>query len=269
MHDHSPRALDLQRPARPASPRPARRRPRRAHRSVCARPRRCNRIPPRRPSPGPCGQQLGRYRTCGLSATRAVIGNRGGLGGPPHPHTWRGLMRRTHLAACCRHRRPRSPRRPPRSPSPRTSTRRGWSAWSPSRGSPSTRRRCRRIADLNGGTPHTRTPGYTASAAYVKATLEKAGYEARYEMFNMPEWRETARAGPPAHLAVEQDLQAGHARPTTARRTSTSSRSSTRRRRRCPARSSRSATRRSRPTAAARAAASRPITRPRSRARSR
>ena len=36
------------------------------------------------------------------------------------------------------------------------------------------------------------TPGYTASAAYVKATLEKAGYEARYEMFNMPEWQETA-----------------------------------------------------------------------------
>ena len=27
---------------------------------------------------------------------------------------------------------------------------------------------------------------------YVKATLEKAGYNARYEMFNMPEWHETA-----------------------------------------------------------------------------
>jgi Zn-dependent M28 family amino/carboxypeptidase len=48
------------------------------------------------------------------------------------------------------------------------------------------------IADLNGGTRYTRTPGYTASAAYVKATLEKAGYDARYEMFNMPVWRETA-----------------------------------------------------------------------------
>jgi Zn-dependent M28 family amino/carboxypeptidase len=48
------------------------------------------------------------------------------------------------------------------------------------------------IADLNGGTRYTRTPGYTASAAYVKATLEKAGYDARYEMFNMPEWEETA-----------------------------------------------------------------------------
>ena len=50
------------------------------------------------------------------------------------------------------------------------------------------------IADLNGGTRHTRTPGYTASAAYVKATLEKAGYDAHYEMFNMPEWHETAPA---------------------------------------------------------------------------
>jgi Zn-dependent M28 family amino/carboxypeptidase len=48
------------------------------------------------------------------------------------------------------------------------------------------------IADLNGGTRYTRTPGYTASAAYVKATLEAAGYDAHYEMFNMPEWNETA-----------------------------------------------------------------------------
>ena len=30
------------------------------------------------------------------------------------------------------------------------------------------------IADLNGGNRYTRTPGYTASAAYVKSTLEKA-----------------------------------------------------------------------------------------------
>src|SRR3954464_6607399 len=48
------------------------------------------------------------------------------------------------------------------------------------------------IAHLNGGTRYTRTPGFTASAAYVKATLEKAGYDAHYEMFNMPEWKETA-----------------------------------------------------------------------------
>jgi Zn-dependent M28 family amino/carboxypeptidase len=48
------------------------------------------------------------------------------------------------------------------------------------------------IADLNGGTRATRTPGYTASAAYVKATLEQAGYDAHFEMFNMPEWHENA-----------------------------------------------------------------------------
>ena len=48
------------------------------------------------------------------------------------------------------------------------------------------------IADMNGGNRYTRTAGYTASAAYVKATLEKAGYAARYEMFNMPIWREDA-----------------------------------------------------------------------------
>ena len=48
------------------------------------------------------------------------------------------------------------------------------------------------IADFNGGTRYTRTSGFTASAAYVKATLEKAGYAARYEMFNMPIWHEEA-----------------------------------------------------------------------------
>jgi Zn-dependent M28 family amino/carboxypeptidase len=48
------------------------------------------------------------------------------------------------------------------------------------------------IADLNGGTRYTRTSGYTASAEYVKATLEKAGYDAHYEMFNMPIWQENA-----------------------------------------------------------------------------
>ncbi|HKE71963.1 MAG TPA: PA domain-containing protein, partial [Nocardioidaceae bacterium] len=48
------------------------------------------------------------------------------------------------------------------------------------------------IADVNGGTRYTRTSGFTASAAYVKATLEKAGYDAHYEMFNMPQWQENA-----------------------------------------------------------------------------
>jgi len=60
------------------------------------------------------------------------------------------------------------------------------------------------IADKNGGTRYTRTTGYTASAAYVKATLEKAGYDARYEMFNMPEWRENA---PPVLQQVSPTLK--------------------------------------------------------------
>jgi len=53
-------------------------------------------------------------------------------------------------------------------------------------------RALQRIADRNGGTRSTRSAGFIASAAYVKATLEKAGYNAHYEMFNMPEWRENA-----------------------------------------------------------------------------
>jgi Zn-dependent M28 family amino/carboxypeptidase len=49
------------------------------------------------------------------------------------------------------------------------------------------------IADLNGGTRYTRTPGFTASAAYVKSTLEKTGaYNVSYSMFNMPVWEELA-----------------------------------------------------------------------------
>src|SRR3954465_566630 len=47
------------------------------------------------------------------------------------------------------------------------------------------------IADANGGTRSTRTPGFTASAAYVKSTLEKTGaYNVSYSMFNMPDWEE-------------------------------------------------------------------------------
>jgi Zn-dependent M28 family amino/carboxypeptidase len=48
------------------------------------------------------------------------------------------------------------------------------------------------IANMNGGTRYTRTAGYTASANYVKATLEKAGYDVKFSNFNMPEWEETA-----------------------------------------------------------------------------
>jgi hypothetical protein len=70
------------------------------------------------------------------------------------------------------------------------------------------------IADLNGGTRYTRTPGYTASAAYVKATLEKAGYDARYEMFNMPEWHENAAPVLQAKRSYQFKFQ-GHERART------------------------------------------------------
>ena len=46
------------------------------------------------------------------------------------------------------------------------------------------------IADLNGGTRTTGTAGYEASADYVSARLERAGYHVRREPFNLPEWEE-------------------------------------------------------------------------------
>jgi Zn-dependent M28 family amino/carboxypeptidase len=48
------------------------------------------------------------------------------------------------------------------------------------------------IADMNGGSRHSLTPGYTASVAYVKATMAKAGYNVREIQFNMPFWRENS-----------------------------------------------------------------------------
>ena len=48
------------------------------------------------------------------------------------------------------------------------------------------------IADVNGGTRHTETPGYTASVAYVRERMERAGLNVSITQFNMPEWRETA-----------------------------------------------------------------------------
>jgi Zn-dependent M28 family amino/carboxypeptidase len=75
------------------------------------------------------------------------------------------------------------------------------------------------IADDNDGTRYTRTSGYTASAAYVLATLKAAGYDnAHYEMFNMPIWNETqppvlARVTPTAKTYVpgtaDDDGEAG------------------------------------------------------------
>jgi Zn-dependent M28 family amino/carboxypeptidase len=48
------------------------------------------------------------------------------------------------------------------------------------------------IADMNGGTRHTETPGYTASVAYVRERMKRAGLKVTVTQFNMPEWRETA-----------------------------------------------------------------------------
>jgi Zn-dependent M28 family amino/carboxypeptidase len=48
------------------------------------------------------------------------------------------------------------------------------------------------IADMNGGTRHTETPGYTASVAYVRERMKRAGLKVKVVEFNMPEWRETA-----------------------------------------------------------------------------
>jgi Zn-dependent M28 family amino/carboxypeptidase len=48
------------------------------------------------------------------------------------------------------------------------------------------------IADMNGGTRHTETPGYTASVAYVRERMKRAGLKVKVVEFNMPKWRETA-----------------------------------------------------------------------------
>jgi Zn-dependent M28 family amino/carboxypeptidase len=48
------------------------------------------------------------------------------------------------------------------------------------------------IATMSGGTRHTETPGYTASVAYVRERMERAGLNVSVTQFNMPEWRETA-----------------------------------------------------------------------------
>jgi Zn-dependent M28 family amino/carboxypeptidase len=47
------------------------------------------------------------------------------------------------------------------------------------------------IATMSGGTRHTETPGYTASVAYVRERMKRAGLNVTVTQFNMPEWRET------------------------------------------------------------------------------
>ncbi|MGL5850256.1 MAG: PA domain-containing protein, partial [Phycicoccus sp.] len=49
-----------------------------------------------------------------------------------------------------------------------------------------------RIADANGGTRASGTPGYDASAAYVKQRLQRAGYTVTEQEFTFPFFRELA-----------------------------------------------------------------------------
>ena len=53
-------------------------------------------------------------------------------------------------------------------------------------------RALQRIAHMNGDTRHTETPGYTASVAYVRERMKRAGLKVEVVQFNMPEWQETA-----------------------------------------------------------------------------
>jgi Zn-dependent M28 family amino/carboxypeptidase len=48
------------------------------------------------------------------------------------------------------------------------------------------------IADANGGTRATGTPGYEASVDYVVERLTKAGYDVQLDPFNYPTWQENA-----------------------------------------------------------------------------
>ena len=53
-------------------------------------------------------------------------------------------------------------------------------------------RALQRIADMNGDTRHTKTPGYTASVAYVAERMRRAGLDVQVTEFDMPDWHETA-----------------------------------------------------------------------------
>jgi Zn-dependent M28 family amino/carboxypeptidase len=55
-------------------------------------------------------------------------------------------------------------------------------------------RALQRIANNNGGTRASGTPGYAASAAYVKSTLRAAGYQVREQQFTFPYFEELAPA---------------------------------------------------------------------------
>ncbi len=87
------------------------------------------------------------------------------------------------------------------------------------------------IANANGNTRHTETPGYEASVDYVLSKLESYGYDPEVVQFNMPEWIENST---PALTRTDVDPDKSYVRGTavtTTHRPSTSSRSSSRRRR--------------------------------------
>ena len=59
-----------------------------------------------------------------------------------------------------------------------------------------------RIAEMNGGTRHTETPGYTASVAYVAERMRRAGLDVEVTQFDMPDWKENA---PPVFQQLSPD----------------------------------------------------------------
>jgi Zn-dependent M28 family amino/carboxypeptidase len=61
-----------------------------------------------------------------------------------------------------------------------------------------------RIADMNGGTRHTETPGYTASVAYVAERMRRAGLDVEVTQFDMPDWKENA---PPIFQQLSPDAK--------------------------------------------------------------
>ncbi len=65
-------------------------------------------------------------------------------------------------------------------------------------------RALQRIADMNGGTRHTETPGYTASVAYVAERMRRAGLDVEVTQFDMPDWKENA---PPVFEQLSPDAQ--------------------------------------------------------------
>ena len=65
-------------------------------------------------------------------------------------------------------------------------------------------RALQRIADLNGGTRYTTTPGYTASVAYVAERMRRAGLDVEVTQFDMPDWHETA---PPVFQQLTPDAK--------------------------------------------------------------